>query len=51
MKTYTEEDIREAVAHGLWAFDDFDRSSNYDDESRAEGLKEIQDEFVEMLNK
>lgn len=51
MRTYTEEELRKAIAYGLWAFDDFDRSSNYDDESREEGLKEIQDEFVEMLNK
>jgi hypothetical protein len=51
MRTYTEEEIRKAVAFGLWEFYDFDRTSNYDEESREEGLKEIQDRFVEMLNK
>lgn len=50
MKTYTEEDLRKAVEFGLWAFEDFDRCSNYDKESREEGLKEIQDEFINGLN-
>lgn len=49
MKTYTEEDLRKAVEYGLFAYPDFDECSNYDAESREEGLKEIQDEFIESL--
>ena len=50
-KLYTEQDIRDAIEHGLYSYDDFDRTSNYDEESRAEGLKEIQDEYIDSLNK
>ncbi len=48
-KLYTEQDIRDAVEHGLWAYPDFDRTNNYDEESRAEGLKEIQDDYFHIL--
>lgn len=51
MRTYTEEEIRKAVEFGLFSFDEFDKNSNYDDESRAEGLQELQDDFVASLNK
>lgn len=51
MRTYTEEEVRKAVEYGLWSFDDFDKTSNYDNESREEGTKEIQDEFIKLLNK
>lgn len=39
--------IRRAVEYGLYSFEDFDADSNYDEESRAEGLREIQDSFIE----
>jgi hypothetical protein len=48
---WTDEDMRKAIAHGLSSFDDFDRTSNYDEQSRKEGLKEIQDEYLESLTK
>lgn len=50
-RTYTEEEVRQAVEFGLTSFYEFDRDSNYDAESRAEGIKNLQDEFVESLKK
>lgn len=41
--------IEEAIKHGLDSFEEFDRNSNYDDESRVEGLKEIQEDYVSQL--
>lgn len=39
--------LEQAIAHGLHSFEDFDANSNYDEESREEGLKEIQNEFID----
>jgi hypothetical protein len=53
---FTPEELKQllsdAIEHGLNSFDEFDKGYNYDEESRAEGLKEIQEEYIEnFLNK
>jgi hypothetical protein len=53
---FTPEELKQllsdAIKHGLNSFEDFDAESNYDEESRKQGLKEIQKEYIEnFLNK
>src|SRR5438128_512446 len=42
------EEIKSAIKYGLNSFEDFDRTSNYDEESRKEGLEEIQNEYLKQ---
>lgn len=42
-------EIEKAIEHGLNSFEDFDRNSNYDEESRIEGLQEIQEDYIKQL--
>ena len=51
IKKWSDEDLKNAIEHGLNSFEDFDKTSNYDEESRAEGLKEIQEDYLQSLKK
>jgi uncharacterized coiled-coil protein SlyX len=42
-------EIEKALEYGLNSFEDFDETSNYDEESRKEGLKEIQQDYISNL--
>lgn len=42
-------EIEKAIKHGLNSFENFDRNSNYDEESRGEGLQKIQEDYIKQL--
>lgn len=42
-------EIEKAIQFGLFSFEEFDANSNYDAQSRIEGLKEIQQDYISNL--